>query len=459
MNYIVNENKNQLENEENMCFLHIPCYLKGFNNTKTITKTDSSGKQIYYFYGNITLDDKERICDCCGCKMHINDTREVALKHISLGSAYSYIFVDRVQLFCEHCRFTKYQEIPFKEENHFITYQVKNQALDYLATNNYTLKDVAYLTGLNKNLVKEIDKERLIKKYTINGEGKKLIKPEKFASYLVIDEFKLHDGYKYATHIIDLETGHVLWIAEGKKKKVVYDFIKHVGLSWMEHVKAVACDMNSDFEEAFKEMCSHIKIVYDYFHIVKNFNEKVISEIRKDEQKRLEDAGDKEGAKRLKKTRFILMSNKETLEKKDEDAKNNKIISKESQLFKKDEVIRKGGNVDRYNQLVNENELLLITELVKETLRLAYQSDDEEEMARYIFDIMEICEDNGNKHLLWFKKLLYNHFDGIISHATYKISTGPIEGTNNKIKTIRRQAYGLSDDEYFFLKVMDMSRN
>ena len=68
-----------------------------------------------------------------------------------------------------------------------------------------------------------------------------------------IDEFKLHNGYKYATHIIDLETGHILWIQEGKKKRVVYDFINHVGSEWMGKVKAVACDMNSDFEEAFRE--------------------------------------------------------------------------------------------------------------------------------------------------------------------------------------------------------------
>ena len=466
MNYNVNNNKNQLENEtnNNFCetnnnFLFIPCSLKGFNNTNTILKTDSLGKQIYYFYGNITLSDEEIICDCCGCKMHINDKREVDLKHIPLGEAYSYICIDRVQLFCKHCKFTKYQEIPFKEENHFITNQAKNYTIDLLATNKFTLKDVAYLTGLNKNLVKEIDKERLIKQYTVNGEGKKLIKPEEQANYLAIDEFKLHDGYKYASHIINLENGHILWIAEGKKKKVVYDFINHVGLSWMNHVKAIACDMNSDFEEAFKDMCPHIKVVYDYFHIVKNLNEKVISEIRKDEQRRLENAGDKEAARRLKRTRFILTSNRETLERKDDEANKKKVVSKGNELFKKDDVIRKGGNVDRYNQLINENELFLIIELIKELLQLAYKSSNEKEMAEYIFEIMNLCETNGNKHLLWFRNLLYNHFDGIITHATYKISTGPIEGINNKIKTIRRQSYGLPDDEYFFLKLLDMSRH
>ena len=36
------------------------------------------------------------------------------------------------------------------------------------------------------------------------------------------------------------------------------------------------------------------------------------------------------------------------------------------------------------------------------------------------------------------------------------ISTGPLEGTNNKIKTLKRQAYGFHDLEFFKLKIMDI---
>ncbi|MBQ1949037.1 MAG: transposase [Treponema sp.] len=50
------------------------------------------------------------------------------------------------------------------------------------------------------------------------------------------------------------------------------------------------------------------------------------------------------------------------------------------------------------------------------------------------------------------------HFEGIIAHATYKISRGRLEGINNKIKTLRRQGYGYPDDDYFFLKLFDASR-
>ena len=66
--------------------------------------------------------------------------------------------------------------------------------------------------------------------------------------------------------------------------------------------------MNSDFQEAFEEKCQHIQVVFDYFHIIKNFNDKVINEVRKDEQKRLVSEGRTEEAARLKKTKYILTS-------------------------------------------------------------------------------------------------------------------------------------------------------
>ncbi len=90
--------------------------------------------------------------------------------------------------------------------------------------------------------------------YTTDG-GEKLIKPQKQAKLLGIDAFKLYNGRRYATHIIDPETGHVLWIQHGRKNQVVYDFIDHVGMERMSGVEAVACDMKSDFKAAFEERC------------------------------------------------------------------------------------------------------------------------------------------------------------------------------------------------------------
>ena len=456
MDYIRTEADGQLTLTQSTEFLLLPSCLYGFNNTETTVETARSGRLVYCHKGTLELPEKERLCSC-GRRMHINSHPDIYIRHLCIGGNLSGLLFPHNQLRCPECGATKSQFISFKAAGHFITDALHQYTCDLLARGTYTNKQVAEITGLGENTVKEIDKKRLQDIYTTEG-GSKLKKPEKQAKFLGIDEFKLHNGRRYATHIIDLESGHVLWIQNGKKKQVVYDFIDHVGMEWMSGVEAVACDMNSDFQEAFEEKCDWIQPVFDYFHIVKNFNDKVVSEVRKDEQRRLFEEGNIDAARALKKTRYILMSNRSTLQKKDEDAANERVVHKGSSLFKTEDIKRKAGYEAKYDALLNENKLLFTLDLIKEKLSAAYALTDEIQMADSISDIMDICKATGNKHLLWFRKLLNDHFEGIIAHATYKISAGKIEGINQKIKTLRRHGYGYPDDEYFFLKIMDMSR-
>ena len=174
-------------------------------------------------------------------------TLVTTLRHIPLGLEHTKIKVSYARFRCLNtdCKFnTRSQSIPFKANGYRITKALK-ECTERLLSDGCTLKQVAEITGLDKMTVKSIHKELLLSKFTI--DGKTLIKPERQARYLAIDEFKLHDGYKYATVIIDWETGHILYLAHGKKKAVVYEFMDHVGDEWMSKVEAVACDMNSDF--------------------------------------------------------------------------------------------------------------------------------------------------------------------------------------------------------------------
>ena len=214
--------------------------------------------------------------------MHVNNHPYINLRHLPFGSSLSCVIFSRNQYACPKCGTTKMQFISFKAPGHMITEELYQYTRDLLASGVYTNKEVAELTGLGKNTVKDIDKERLQELYTTN-DGK-LIKPEK-----------------------------------------------------------------SDFQEAFEEMCPHIQPVFDYFHIVKNFNDKVVSEVRKDEQRRLYKEGNIEAARALKKTRYILMSSRKTLQSKDADAKKGRQIHKGSSLFKTDSIVCEAGYEERYS--------------------------------------------------------------------------------------------------------------
>ena len=435
-------------------YIKIPNTIQSFINTESKIKTTFTGRTVFVIEGEIENPCPE-YCFNCNRNMHIHSRRAHRLRHIPFGHTLTELHFTRNRYFCPCCHATRNQPVPFKESEHFITTELKTYSEGLLAY-GFTNKEVSEITGLNKNIVKDIDLKRLKNLYTV--DGKTLIAPEEQARFLGIDEFKLHDGHKYATVIVNLENGHILWIAHGKKKEAVFSFIRHVGEDWMNGVEAVACDMNSDFQEAFEEKCQHIQVVFDYFHIIKNFNDKVIGEVRKDEQKRLVLEGRTEEAARLKKTRYILTSSRGLLEEKDREGEKDKVIEKSGEIFKRNEVVRKTGYVDLYESLIRENRLLFAIDLIKEKLSYAYALTDEVKMAESICEIMTLCRETGNKHFLWFERLLDRHFEGIIAHATYKISTSRLEGINNKIKTLRRQGYGYPDDDYFFLKLFDASR-
>lgn len=460
MYYTTSQVQNSSADFENC--LVIPSLLTDYVNCGTSVETTRSGKQAFCFHGDLLLDEAAYFCPECHCQMHIHDRYPTRLRHLCFGDKVSFVMLDKYRFICPECGKTVMQTIPFKAEHHRITRELERYTEDLLQA-GYTNKQVSQLTGLGQHTVKSIDKARLERLYTevkADGESTKRVlkKPEEQARYLAIDEFKLHDGYKYATHIINLENGHILWIQEGKKKQVVYDFIEHVGLDWMDNVEAVACDMNSDFQEAFEEKCPHIQPVFDHFHIIKNFNDKVIGQVRKDEQKRLAAEGDWEGYRALKRSRYILTSTRETLEKKDKLASEVGKPEQKDSLFPIHSVAPKGGNQEKYERLIASNRLLFTADLVKEMLVDAYKTDSEIKMADKISAIIDTCNATNNKHFMWFARLLDSHFEGIIAHASIPLSSGKMEGINNKIKTLRRQAYGYPDDEYFFLKLLDLSR-
>ena len=175
----------------------------------------------------------------------------------------------------------------------------------------------------------------------------------------------------------------------------------------MRSVEAVPCDMNSDFQEAFEEKCPWIQPVFDYFHIVKNFNYKVVSEVRKDEQRRLYEEGLVEEAAALKKPRYILISNRSTFQAKDAQARTGGTITRSGSIFPMEAYVQKEGYEAKYDELLIQN------------------------------------------------RMLFTHHSPCNSQNFLRQDRGCI---NNKIKTPRRQGYGYPDDDYFFLKLFNLSR-
>jgi transposase len=97
-------------------------------------------------------------------------------------------------------------------------------------------------------------------------------------------------------------------------------------------------------------------------------------------------------------------------------------------------------------------------DFLKEALKRAFSTFTREEMKDELEWIIQICMESEDKYLARFANLINNHMDGILSYTEYHLTSGKIEGINNKIKTIRRMHYGIPDDNYFFLMLLDINR-
>ena len=91
---------------------------------------------------------------------------------------------------------------------------------------------------------------------------------------------------------------------------------------------------------------------------------------------------------------------------------------------------------------------------LKEQLRLFWEQSDKKSAKKHLEQWCDFAWDSGIKVLVEMANTLSRHSFGLLNWYDYPISTGPLEGTNNKIKTMKRQAYGYRDMEFFKLKIM-----
>jgi len=60
---------------------------------------------------------------------------------------------------------------------------------------------------------------------------------------------------------------------------------------------------------------------------------------------------------------------------------------------------------------------------------------------------------SGLPHFVKLAGTLDSHRAGLLAYFRHRISSGPLEGMNNKVKVLKRQAYGFRDEEYFKLRL------
>lgn len=433
-------------------FITIAHKLPSFSVTNHSDFIKFNERTVIITEGKVTTPVPE-ICPMCGSPIHLHAHEKISLKDIRIFDKEHRIDVTYKRVRCINCKFEAKQDIPFKLQGHRITKRLAREILRQ-KKNVVSTKYLSKNYGVDPHIIKEIDKRYLQHKYSNMVIER--------ARYIAVDEISIHHNHRYATVVINLETGHVLFCEAGKKGEQVLHFLQKMGKKWLKGVKAVSMDMNAPYAAAFREHAPHIDIVYDFFHMVKLYNETVLTAIRRRLQNEAEDKKDKTTYSSLKGGRYLLVSKMSKLKEKDDQArKNNKYINsftKRGLSVPPGYRLMKSNNQRALKNLLDMNSDLSKAYILGEQFRFAYQCDDLDAMKDGLSQWCSFAENSKIPELMKYSKTIRQKIDGIVNHAKHNINSGRLEGFNNLAKVIKRTAYGYVDDEYYFLRLMEISR-
>lgn len=364
-----------------------------------------------------TVEQPRESCRCPACGSDDvlgrgENVRRFRTVPIGRKPAYLVLAIPRVE--CRSCGAIRQVRIGFADPRVSYTRSFKRYALEL--SRHMTIQDVAMHLGISWDVIKEIQKEDLQRRF-----GKVKLK---HLRQIAIDEISTAKGHRYLTVVLDLESGAVVHVGEGKGGDALKDFWIRLRRSRAK-VEAVATDMSPAYIDAVLTYLPGATLVFDRFHVIKLYNDK-LSELRRDLYHELKDTMQK---KALKGVRWLLLKRPENLDP----------SHKEPQ---------------RLHEALRLNEPLATAYYLKEELNEIWEQDDQEAAEAVLLDWIAYAEVTGIRMLHDFAKTLRFHACGILAHYDFPISTGPLEGTNNKIKTMKRQAYGFRDQAFLKLKIL-----
>ena len=354
-------------------------------------------------------------CAACGSKEVIGRGQNVRrFRTVPMGSKPVYLRMAVPRVECCRCHLVRQVKIGFADPRVTYSHAFERYALEL--SQYMTIQDVASHLCISWDVVKEIQKADLKRRF----DRPKL----KHLRQIAIDEISTAKGHVYLTIVLDLESGAVVHVGRGKGGDALEEFWIRLRRSRAK-IEAVATDMSPAYIDAVTTHLPGARLVFDRFHVIKLYNDK-LSELRRAMYHQLKDTLQKEV---LKGVRWLLLKRPEKLDP----------TRKEPQ---------------RLQEALRLNAPLATAYYLKEELTEIWEQEDEEAAEALLMDWITYAESTGIRILHSFAKTLRLHALGILSYYDHPISTGPLEGTNNKIKTMKRQAYGFRDQEFFRLKIL-----
>ena len=359
---------------------------------------------------------KSMRCSRCGSRSQaVHETTLRRVRDLPILDWDVVLIVPRRRLWCEQCGGPHLEELDWLSPHRRVTRRLE-EAIGRLSQ-VMPVQQVAAFYGVGWHTVKEIDKALL---------KQQVSEPDWHAiEYLGMDEFALHKGHRYATVIVEPLRRQVLWVGPGRSREAVRPFFESLDESTRQRIKAVVMDMNTAFDLEVQAHCPNAEVVYDLFHVIAKYGREVIDRVRVDEANRLKQ--DRKARKVIKSSRWLLLRNRENLQDQEQTI--------------------------RLNELLAANRSLMTVYVLKEDLKQLWRYRHSGYAKRLWESWYQRAMESGIAPLILFANRLKPYLKGILAHCRHPLHTSVLEGINNRIKVIKRMAYGYRDEAYFFLNI------
>ena len=392
-------------------------------------------------------------CPHCGSKMYRHGRYTRKLKEMPVYPDTTYTLIIKAQRYrCPECGFTLRQEIPNRYPGTNITKRVAAWIKAFLNA-KFPVSQIEDITGIHWDTIRKIQEELISQ--ALNEYEDLRIKNGYRPKYLAIDEFAIRKMHKYATCVMDLEKGHVIWAGLGRAKADFEHFFKDIPTDYLEQVEAVAMDMNASYNLLVEQYLPQATIVYDRYHMQAQFGREVIGTTRLEAVK----------VHRKQADQLIIQAECETQNKTREmleaQAKEEKRIAsllKKSRwtLLKNSKKLKDSEQQKLATILESHKEVAICYAMKEEMIRL-YELRNEQQARDGWLNWFSAAKASGIPALVKFAQLKEKRLLGLVAHATIPISTGKLEGFNNVIKTAKRTAYGYLNNEFFLRLIRYLS--
>lgn len=362
---------------------------------------------------NAVLDQTNEVCPICkSSHLHFKEYVERRLQMCPTGNKPCWLHLIIRRRACADCFHKWWPRPSFVSGQRRMIRSLEKHVIRL--TGGMSIQDIADLLGLSWRTIRDIHKDYLKKKYRKPFNLEKLI-------YLGIDEFSIGKNHDYMTIFIDLDTGQIIHAIEGRSKEDIIPFLKKIARKATK-LKAVAMDMSGPYKSSVKEWLPNRDIVFDRFHVMKLMNE-AIDEIRREQLHFYKKAG----VDVLKGCRYLLLKNIESLEPHH----------------------RTG-----LQTILEMNAPLACAHMLKEQLREFWAQQNHHSAVNFLAKWIYCGAIESNiPQLVRVARTLLHHHEGLTNYYKHMITNATTEGINNKIETLKRQAYGYRDMEYFKLRL------